>query len=354
MNVRDDNGRLNLYPLSQANDLTLVGIYDSFSGSTNFTVQMKGNGVSLGWISIGTGTEMAGSSMMVGWVNTDNTVVLSQRSAAGDDDPTMEPLLLPRFTANKDMSKSTAAGTTFNWIQPGFPKAGANLAETKMIFGMRPGASPDTLNSSAHLRKHSKYGYISLDLTKPYAQGDDVTAQVFQNSDEDLRALTRRNNLLIAHMVLSIVAWFILMPLGIFLVRFGRANFTWFPKHRAVQVAALLLVVVSMLLGFGANWSTGDANLVDTHHLLGLALVCLAVFQGFLGQAGHIIRRATGVRVQNYLHMIIGISLIPLAVWNAGKGFDLWEWAPPQAASIVVSAVISKWLSKSRWGETKL
>ena len=324
----------------QANGLTLTGIYDSTTGSTNFTAQMKGNGVSLGWLGIGTGTKMAGSSMMIGWVNTDNTVVMSQRSAAGENDPTVEPLLLPKFTAHKPASTSTANGTSFNWVQPGFPKAGANLAQTKMIFGLRPGASPDTLNASAPVRKHSKYGYISLDLTKPYMQGSTVSGSVSQNSDEDLRVLDRRNTLVIAHMALAIVAWFVLMPLGIFLARFGRARFTWFPKHRAVQAAAVGLAVVSMLLGFGANWSVGSANLIDTHHLLGLGLVCLALFQAVLGQAGHVIRRAKGVRLQNYFHMVIGILLIPLAVLNAGKGFDLWEWAPPKAASIVVSRAV--------------
>ena len=322
---------------STPNDLMLTGIYDSSTGSTNFTVQTSKNGVNLGWIGIGTGTQMAGASMMVGWVNTDNSVVLSQRHATGEYMPTTQGLVLPKFAVQTSNTKSTSAGTTFNWIQPGFPASGADLAQTNMIFALNPGGSPDSMDPSAMLYKHSTRGFITLDLTKPYTEGSGAVSGTVSTSTTGSRTLNMRNNIIIAHMVIGIIAWFILLPLGIFLARFGRSNFTWFPKHRAVQSVAVVFVIVAMFLGFGANWTIGAPNLVDQHHMLGLALVCLVIFQAILGAAGHHIRKVSGVRVQNYLHMVIGVTLVPLAVWNAGKGLDLWEWAPPMAASIVVS-----------------
>jgi hypothetical protein len=56
-----------------------------------------------------------------------------------------------------------------------------------------------------------------------------------------------------------------------------------------------------------------------------------------LGQVGHALWNGKGIRLINFLHIIIGVTILPLAVWNMGMGFDLWLWVPPKAASYVVS-----------------
>ena len=98
-----------------------------------------------------------------------------------------------------------------------------------------------------------------------------------------------------------------------------------------------MLTLLFYFSGFGIIWSTSSQNFTETHHTLGLGLVLLALFQGILGQVGHMVFRSKGVRIQNYFHMAIGIVLIPAAVYEMNLGFELWSWNPPKAASVVVS-----------------
>jgi protein-S-isoprenylcysteine O-methyltransferase Ste14 len=46
-----------------------------------------------------------------------------------------------------------------------------------------------------------------------------------------------------------IVGWLLIFPAGIFLARFGRTTFKWFPKHRIVQTFGVLIVFIGMFLG---------------------------------------------------------------------------------------------------------
>ncbi|KDN52439.1 CBD9-like protein [Tilletiaria anomala UBC 951] len=318
---------------------TLQAIYDSDAGHTNFTLHTLNSGQAVGWMGIGTGEQMAGSNMMVGWVNTDNTVVISQRTTAGEIMPTTKNIKAQRFTVDKTLSKTQSSGTTFAWSQPGFPEAGGNMQMVNMIWAVNPSDAPATADTSATIYKHASRGFITLDLTKPYTGGAITASDASSGAPKASRTMSMRNSIIIAHMVLSIVAWLILMPAGIFIARFGRTAFTWLPKHRIVQTVSIAFILIAMGLGFAIVKSEGGVDFSQRHHKLGFVLAMLAVFQGLLGQFGHMLWNAKRIRVQNYLHIIIGIVLFGLAPWNMALGFDLWvPWYPSVAGKYVCIA----------------
>ncbi len=269
---------------------------------------------------------------------------MSNRQAVGEVQPlTTTALQLPAIVLSTASTKTNSTGTTVAWTQPGFPQSGSTFNAVDMIWAINT-QGPTSSAQNAVLYKHQTRGFITLDLTKPY-QGGAVTSSETSSSSSASggaqRGMTKRNMIVWAHMIIGIVAWLLILPTGVFIGRFGRTKFRWFPAHRAVQTVGILFVIIAMFLGFGTIWCLGAASqgrqLTLTHHKLGLALALLAVFQGLLGQFGHIMWHRKAIRLQNFLHIIIGIVIIPLATWNMGEGFELWEYNPPRYAAYIVS-----------------
>ncbi len=220
-----------------------------------------------------------------------------------------------------------------------------------MIWAMNP-SGPSSTATDASFSRHTAEGRMTLDLTKPYTEGSAGASTVVSSTgseqgegeeEETDRSMSKRNMIVWAHMIIGIFTWLLVFPLGVFIGRFGRTTMRWFPKHRIVQVIGIVLAVVTMFLGFGTIWAQGGHHMNERHHTLGLSLTLLAVFQGLLGQFGHMLWHAKRIRIQNFLHIIIGITIIPLATWNMGLGLELWEWAPPDYAAYIVS-----WQSRFR------
>lgn len=186
---------------------------------------------------------------------------------------------------------------------------------------------------------------MTLDLTKPYdasasssSSGSDTgsgttvnPATGAGNENQSNRILNRSNNLIIAHMVTMIVAWYILVPAAILIGRFGRALFTWFPVHRNIQIVAFLFVLIGLILiivevGSGTHFDS-------THAKVGLAIFIIMLVQMALGALGHKTKR---FHVSRIVHVVIGLTITVLAVWNATTGLSLWQWGPPRWASWIL------------------
>ncbi|KAJ7135609.1 hypothetical protein C8R44DRAFT_848534 [Mycena epipterygia] len=90
------------------------------------------------------------------------------------------------------------------------------------------------------------------------------------------------------------------------------------------------LVFMAFALGYQTTATSGVPHFTDPHQKAGLALLIMYLLQVFLGGFMHWLKlpfRFTGGRhPQNYLHVILGLSIVVLASWQTHYG--LWiEWA---------------------------
>jgi heme A synthase len=107
-----------------------------------------------------------------------------------------------------------------------------------------------------------------------------------------------------------VIAWMLILPLGIFLARFGRTFFTWFPAHRAVQTSAFLVIVIALILAITGIKSRSGDHYSSAHAKAGLITVILLLLQCVLGALAHWYRGKTGQRYIGYAHMPLGIILV--------------------------------------------
>lgn len=304
------------------------------------TMSANGGGAPIGWYSVGTGKRMDGSNMMIGWVDTEGKVVMSQRTATGHVPPTTSITALAANIEPKH-SFSNSTGTVWAWS---FPMSGSDTApsaSTPFIWAVNKNDNPAS-STSAQIKRHTAFGSMTLDLTKPYdassssggdsASGTTVTPATGAGKQKlSNRILNRNNKLIIAHMVIMVVAWFILVPSAILMGRFGRTLSTWFVVHRNIQIAAFLFVLIGLILiivevGSGTHFES-------THAKTGLAVFLIMFVQMVLGAVGH---RTKRFHVSRIVHVVIGLGVTVVAIWNATTGLSLWQWGAPRWASWIL------------------
>lgn len=130
-----------------------------------------------------------------------------------------------------------------------------------------------------------------------------------------------------------ILGWLILAPSGVLVGRFGRTLFParWFPTHRVIQSSAFIAIFIGFFLAVGAISVTPVGHFSDKHMKLGLALVILLLCQSALGQICHALFRKERLRrpVQNWAHVLLGLALIGLSVWEVHLGLEEWRVSRP-------------------------
>ncbi|KAJ7115063.1 hypothetical protein C8R43DRAFT_902864 [Mycena crocata] len=151
------------------------------------------------------------------------------------------------------------------------------------------------------------------------------------------------------HAHVAFFAYLVAMPLGIFIARYLR-TFTnsWFWPHAIVNfVLTGPLVFTGFALGYQTSSQAGAPHFSDPHQQVGLALLVMYLIQVFLGAFIHWIKlpfRFPGGRPpQNYLHAILGLSIVALASWQTHYGLWYeWMWATGNAHPV-------NWRCKHFW-----
>lgn len=339
-----------MYADSMCNsNLCLAAIYSPAEKMLNMTMSAQGGGAPMGWYAVGTGNVMAGSNMMIGWIDSTNNIMMSQRTTpSGHKDP---QVAITAQAAVMDMAASTTNATTTVW-KWAFPLSSTDPTpnkQTAFIWAVNKGNNPADA-SDAHLKQHKSYGTTFLDMTKPYtaantgstvdtpatsssSSNSDSGADGEANDDEEPRALGMSNNLIIAHMVFMILAWLILVPAAILVARYGRLLFHWFPVHRNIQLAAFVSVLIAFIL---IVVEVGSGEHFDSDHAkAGLAIFVVLFVQMALGLVGH---RTKRFHVSRIVHVVVGLGITVTAVWNVTSGLQLWDWGVPMWATYVVWA----------------
>lgn len=270
---------------------------------------------------------------------------MSQRTASGHVDPTTSITALAANLEHK-FSYSNSSGTVWAWSFPLSASDPAPTSITPFIWASNKNNNPAS-STTASIRRHNAYGFFNLDLTKPYdasssssGSGSGSTSSLkpgsntgSQNQNGASRILNRHNNIIIAHMVLMIVAWFLLVPAAILIGRYGRTFFKWFPVHRGIMGAAFLFVLVAFIIIVAETSSSGGNHFSSTHAKAGLAVFIIMLAQIALGVLGHKTKRFNPSRI---VHVVIGLGVTVLAIWNATEGLQMWSWGAPRWASWIL------------------
>ncbi|KAJ7077562.1 hypothetical protein C8R44DRAFT_896234 [Mycena epipterygia] len=109
------------------------------------------------------------------------------------------------------------------------------------------------------------------------------------------------------------------------------ARIAWFWPHVIMNFLVTgPLVFTAFALGYQTTAASGAPYLTDPHQKVGLALLIMYLLQVFLGAFIHWVklpfRFPGGRHPQNYLHVILGLSIVALASWQTH--YALWiEWA---------------------------
>ncbi|PWN51238.1 CBD9-like protein, partial [Violaceomyces palustris] len=328
--------------------LCLQAIYIPSKSQINYTLTTDGGGQGIGWYGVGTGRRMSGSNMMVGWVNPDSSVTLSQRTASGHNTPTTS-ISSSAMTIDTQLSKSNSSMTVWSWS---FPVTSAPSSSEYHIWAYNNQRTPSSSSASSSISEHNAYGTLTLDLTKAYnpttdsgssvtTPGSSPSSSSSSNSEggqsasgDGARVLNSSNKLIIAHMVFMILAWLIVSPLAVLIGRWGRTFFKWFPIHRNLQIVTVLLFAIGFVLILIEVGKEAGAEHFDSNHAkAGLAILILVAIQLVLGQLGHKTKRWNPVRI---VHVILGLVTTFLAIWNCAEGLEIWDWQPAKWSRYLV------------------
>ncbi|KAK0526268.1 hypothetical protein OC834_004869 [Tilletia horrida] len=360
--------------------LCISAVYNDQALSVSYVATFSGP--SVGWVGIGQGDQMAGANMM--------------RSTTAHTPPTTDQALTMPFVPNATTSFTNATMTVFAWTFP--VRADFASKQTGHIWAVSR-TSPGSMDPTSPIARHNvrtrpakapeeqtltqadvmsslllqSHGNFNLDFTKalqvsaaapgsqpsdsglagvgvlapgPVILGPGAAAGLTgaggkKKKDRgpkfrDLSNVTTR--LFLAHMIIMSIAWMGFVAAGILVGRYGRTLFTskWFPIHRGIQVSAVILITIGFALGVSAVHHSGSSHFDNVHKRTGLAMFILVWIQAFWGQISHVVRRATGIRVQNYGHILLGMILFfGLALWQIRTGLERWLWRPPTAVGNV-------------------
>ncbi|GAA6058663.1 hypothetical protein JCM10212_004074 [Sporobolomyces blumeae] len=326
----------------------------------------------LGWASVGLGSKMSNADYLIAWPTVSGSSVswtLSHRIPGGGshDQPKMASSASATdtsafYTPVTALTTTTTGApyTTVAWLRAlqvpsDYPTSSsvsnANVDRTQSLKMIYASASkdPSSTSQNANVAQHNNaFGSFSLDIAQPL----NLAATNPTGGKASTSGWTHRDKVLIAHAVIGSVAVMLVVPFGVLLARFGRAH-SWYPAHRAIQIAAALLMVTSAIIGITQNMDGGGA---DDHRHVGIALLILFVVQPALGLWSH--RTPAGSKltsarpsfsrpfpsVVRIVHIVLGIVLVGVGYWQVNSGFDAWQSSSDRQDSVPLAVKVVFWI----------
>ncbi|KAJ7120690.1 hypothetical protein C8R43DRAFT_900556 [Mycena crocata] len=286
----------------------------------------------VGWMGMGFGSQMANTPMVIIWGNSDGSVTLSQRQAPAEQMPTLVPNPPVWRFYQRPSATSTTGNSSFVFTIP------AN-SDTKqsLIWGFGT-INPGSSEPSATLQQHLDSGVIQLDLSR-------ALNDTSPSTPDDI-PFTSRQRMIVAHAVLGVVGFAVLLPCGAFLARYLRTfTPTWYTGHWIVQFGlAGPMIIAGFVLGFQVAGKIG-ATMWDTHKRTGVILFALYWTQCVIGALIHFVKpkHVTRRPLQNYFHAVLGLAIIGLAMYQIRTGFRE-EWPTFSGRGSVSKGINTLWL----------
>ncbi|OJJ42161.1 hypothetical protein ASPZODRAFT_29416 [Penicilliopsis zonata CBS 506.65] len=292
----------------------------------------------LTWFAWGQGAQMQGANIMLVYTAPDgHNVTVSPRLGVEHVMPLYNPQARVALLGGSGINSSTGAMTAnircdscLSW--PGGQEDVHNTA-SPWIWAVKYGSPLVSDSVSVVIAIHDMSGVAALDLSRTTGGTSDnpfvgssspVNDSTDSSAGQSISAVnlaavhTRR----VAHAVLMILVFVVLLPTGAFLPRLVP-----YPHivvvHAGVQLLALSLAIAGMGIGLSMGQSL---HLLQFYHpIIGMVVVCsLALFQPVMGLLQHrYFRRTRKKGVFAYPHRWLGRAAITLAIINGGLGFRL-------------------------------
>ncbi|KAJ3240706.1 hypothetical protein HDU81_002897 [Chytriomyces hyalinus] len=223
-----------------------------------------------GWVGIGTGSLMAGSTMFVGWNNaTGNAPVVSQRSSSGHAMPTTaSPSVFTLIETPKSLSLPANAAISFTFTVPISAKLVSTTGPSQFMYGVSESAPATPSNPSSPFPQHSSFGAFTLDVSK---LGLETTGDVQTIS---------QSTLVFVHSLVMFIAWGVLPLAGIFVARYMKHRWqkSWYTIHWCLMLIGTGALTVTGLIAVEVNLENSVARFTKSSHAVVGAVLALGVY----------------------------------------------------------------------------
>lgn len=278
------------------------------------------------WIAVGMGSDkMDGSLIFMMYADSDGkNITLSPRLSNGNVEPSYTnsvgiSVLPGSGISNGAMTANVLCTNCRSW---GDHTLNPNDTQAQFIFGSADG-SLESNSLSAGVTRHSSYGTFTMDLTKAYGKAGIPQGVITSDTSGTIQiSETADNNFAPAlHAAAMILAFVVLMPVGIFILRILNS-----PKwHGFNQVLSAVVALIGLFLGiYIGTMYNRSKNSQSPHQIFGIVIIVAMIAQSVLGFWHHrIYRRTLTTTKLAPVHVWLGRLVIPCGIANGFLGFPL-------------------------------
>ncbi|KAI1432625.1 iron reductase domain protein [Xylaria sp. CBS 124048] len=307
------------------------------SGSGNIYIQLRAP-TTYTWVSLGTGSQMAGANVFVMYADGAGNVTVSARKSTGRSEPkhqTDTKLTLLEGSGITDNGQTMLANIRCANCES-WDGGSLSLSSTSSPFisAWKEGSPLNTKNLEATIARHDSHDQFAFDLTRA-SIGDDQNPFVNNNnggspslpggSNNDSSPLPESGEireiakLTSAHGIVMSIVMVALYPLGsILMPLFGNWSL-----HATWQTLSFIAMWAGFGIGVVLAQRTGY-NFIEAHTKLGTAVVALFGIQpigGYLHHRHYLKYHKRGL--VSYGHIWYGRILMVLGIINGGLGLKL-------------------------------
>ncbi|KAJ3406736.1 hypothetical protein HDU80_010565 [Chytriomyces hyalinus] len=295
-----------------------IALRDSVKQTTSFTLYSSYTG----WFAIGTGTQMAGSTMFVAWQNSQNKMVVSQRTASGHTEPrpaTPSQSFTLESAPPAALSIPSGAKMVVTFVVPSSSNVISAAGASNFIYGVSNQKPTDPDSATSSFSEHTSEGSFVLDVSKLGAVSSGAAAA------------SNKDGLRLGHGITMFLAWGVL-PFGlIFIARYMKSKMghAWYLTHMGgfiIGVGGLTivgLILIELQVADGV-----DRFLTSTHGKIGVAM-CFALMpvQWVLGFVSNALFRLDRPAVPwwDQMHWWTGRALVILGIAQIHLGLEEYD-----------------------------
>lgn len=293
-----------------------------FSDEVEFTIQCPS---SVGWVAIGTGTQMKDSNIIVAWKNNDNTVTLSDRISEGHSMP--QPV---NNQSSKLMPQSRVEGDKMSIVFRRLKNTG-NSQEVVIKEDMQEwiyaysNAKPSSNLVNSTIKFHDGFGTMSLNLKAPL--NSSTSNSTSSAATTETPPPKKKVNFYLVHGCLFFLGWNLIPYIGILAAGPMKPllGVWWFRIH--VGMMAFMAPILSIAGFVLIVIKNGNHHFQSLHEILGLIIFILQFIQIFSGVVIDRLYNPKRAKIPWYdkLHWYTGRVLFVLAQVNISLGFYVYD-----------------------------
>ncbi len=334
--VRSQDGAVFVYDISGTNDPFVFALRASSNGN-DLAFHMAAP-AKYSYMSVGTGNSMDDSFMLVVYGSSNGKdVTISPRVAMnGNSEPSFYPSITCEMSNNTGFggantignSVMVAEGICHNVNSWGKGQLDLQSTAQPFIFAVGPTGSLDSDSMTAPMQRHSMYGRFSVNMKDAVTKQSVSVPQPNAGNTYTTAGSTQADDVKsdfdyapAIHGVVMCLAFIILFPLGILLLRVLE-SVRW---HWICQSLALILVVLSSGGGVYISMEFNRSRNFNTaHQVLGILLFLALLAQLALGWVHHLNwKKYQRPTMLGKVHIYLGPVLLIFGLMNAPLGFNL-------------------------------